>query len=177
MATITYDQKIELLNRYKERPMAVQDPDIITAIIQDVLKTGPKRTRTIPVDGAESDPNVLYNQCMGVYRAFLKSRDSHLDMTGVKAKRNSEAMRHIIAYVRSFTRANGRPYDDEHVFMGVKFMFDHWHRLNDFHRSRLSLTDIHAKIEEILPMIKNGHDKRTNDNNALDELEHRLKKQ
>lgn len=170
----TYEQKMELLDRYQKRPMAVSDPDIIASIKVDVVKASSKGVRRAS-DPIDDVPNELYNECMGIYRQFLKSRDSHLDMTGRKAKDYSEAMKNIIRYIRKFARSNQRPHTDADVLKGVKFVFEHWDRLNDFHRNRLALTDIHSKIEEILPMIKNGYDKKSASKNQLDSLEQSIK--
>lgn len=165
---------MELLDRYQKRPMAVSDPDVISAIKVDVVKANSKGVHRAS-DPIEDVANELYNECMGVYRQFLKSRDSHLDMEGRKAKLYSDAMKNIIRYIRKFARSNGRPHEDKDVKRGVQFMFDNWDRLNDFHRNRLALTDVHSKIEEILPMIKNGYDKKSATKNQLDQLEHSIK--
>ena len=171
MSKITYEQKIELLERYASRPMAVHDPEVIAAIKVDVIRAATKGVRR----ASEPADNTAYNQCMGIYREFLKSRDSHLDMTGRKAAMNSAAMRNIMTYIRNFARSNGRPHADPDVVRGVKFMFDNWDRLSDFHKKRLALPDVYNKIEEIIPMIKNGHDKQTASKINLDNLEARIK--
>jgi hypothetical protein len=180
MSKITYQQKIELLERYKARPMGISDIEVFTAIKADVVRVNaglvPRQSKAKEAEKgtdqvAEQPQHALYNSAMGLYRNFLKKRDSHLDMTGVKAKRNAEAMRNILEFIRRFARSNGKADSDEHVLKGLQFMFDNWDRLNDFHRNRLSLPDIHSKIEEILPMIKNGYDKRTGTKSEINNLE------
>jgi hypothetical protein len=176
MSKITYEQKIELLERYKKRPQSVNDPEVITAITTDVIKASLKGGRRVPEQGPEEHPdNTLYNKSMGVYREFLKGRDSHLDLSGKKAPQYKEAMLSIIEYIRKFARSNGKPHDDAAVFNGIRFLFGNWDRLNDFHKNRLTLPDIYAKIEEILPMIKNGYDKKSSDKATLDTFEQSIK--
>lgn len=170
MTKVTYEEKIKLLEAYKALPRGVNDSMIITAIIADVVKANSKGVRT----ASEPTENALYNKCMGIYREFLKSRNSHLDMTGRNAKNNSEAMRSIISYMVSFARSNGRPSDDEAVINGFKFLFNNWDKLNDYHRNRILLPDISSKIAEILPMIRNGYDQKSTAKNELDSLKHRL---
>lgn len=122
--------------------------------------------------------NALYNTCMGVYREFLKGRNSYLDMSGPKAKWNSDAMRAIIEFMRGFMKSSGKPYGDEEIVKGMKFLFDqdNWNRLNDFHRNRIKLPDIQKNIEEILPMIRNGHDKKSAAKTNLQSFKSRLTK-
>lgn len=179
MSKPTYEQKMELLERYRTRPMAVQDPDIIQAIKLDVVKAASNGVRKTTNGGPEKQDNALYNSCIGIYRNFLKERDSYLDMSGRNAKLNSEAMRGIINYLRSFMKSNGKDHADSDVLIAVEFMFkkEHWDRLNDYHRNRIQLRDIHDKISEILPMIKNGHNKRTSSKSEINNLKSRLESQ
>ena len=177
MSKITYEQKIELIERYKSRPMAMSDPDVFTAIKVDVIKANSKGVRKGSDGVPERQDNSLYNSCFGVYREFLKGRDSHLDMTGKKAIFYSQAMKGIINFMRDFMKSNSKPHTDEHVLVAMQFLFnqENWNRLNDYHRNRIKLPDIYENIEEILPMIKNGYDKRTSGKNNLDNLESRIK--
>ena len=156
MTKITTEQKISLLDIYIDAPPPTEDLPILKAIKADVLKVNTKG-----VDKASNVDNKLYNECMGAYRAFLKSRDSHLDMSGRKAATYSRAMRGIINYIRSFQKSTGRPSRDEDVLAGVNFIFANWGRLNRWHQNRLALPDIYDKIEEIIPMIKHGHDEKS----------------
>jgi len=172
MSKITYEQKIQLLESYKALPRGVNDSLIISAIILDVVKANSKTGRT----ASEPGENQLYNTCMGIYREFLKTRNSLLDMDGRKAKDNSEAMRGIINYMVSFARSNNKPSSDENVIAGMTFLFANWDRLNDYHKNRIRLPDIHRSIEEILPMIRNGYDKKSSAKNELDSLKHGLTK-
>lgn len=173
MSKVTYQQKVVLLDRYAKRPMAVSDVEVIAAIRADVVRAATKGVKK----GSETDPRETeaYNKCMGIYREFLKSRDSYLDMTGRKAAINSQAMRNIMKYIRDFARSNGRPHEPENVVAGVKLIFDNWDNLSDFHRKRIALPDIYHKIEEIIPQIKNGHDKQSAQKIQLDVLEARIR--
>lgn len=177
MKKVTYEQKMDLLDRYRAKPMSVNDPEVFTAIKVDVIKAysngGRKRTDKVP----EQPDNTLYNSCMGVYREFLKLRDSHLDMSGRNAIFNKNAMMGIIEFIRSFMRSNAKPADDGDVLIAIQFIFnqENWNRLNDYNRNRLKLPDIYKNISEILPMIKNGYNKRTSGKNELDNLESRIK--
>lgn len=177
MSKITYEQKMELLDRYITRPMAVNDPDILRAVKVDVIKGASKGVRTAAVEVPEQPQNALYNSCMGVYRAFLKAKDSHLDMSGRNARLYNEAMNGIIDYLRSFMRSNQKPHADDDVLKAIQFIFtvDNWNRLNNYHRNRIQLPDIRKGLPEILPMIKNGYDQRTATQNHLNNLESRLK--
>ncbi len=159
---ITTEQKTSLLDSYITRPRGMGDVAVLKAIKADVLKANTKG-----VSKASEADNWLYNQSMGVYRAFLSSRNSHLDMKGRKASAYSKAMRDLIAFIRSFQRKNGRPHADEDVLTGIKFIFANWDRLNDFHKNRIALPDIYDKIEEIIPMIKNGYDKKSATTNKI----------
>lgn len=167
---------MKLLDSYIAVPRGVHDVEVLKAIKIDVIKgaskTPPRPAGTPPKGG----DNEVYNKCMGVYREFLKQRNSHLDMTGRKAKDNSEAMRNIITYIREFAKTNGKPHDDDNVLKGIQFLFEHWERLNDFHRNRLKLPDIYENIEEILPMIRNGYSKKTSAKNDLEQFEQSLKR-
>jgi hypothetical protein len=160
---ITVEDKIELLERYDDKPINVRDIAIIRAILKDYRTAQSRQLKEL-----QNTDNKLYNKCMGVFREFLRSRGSDLHMHGRKAKDNSKAMRGIIDFIRNIQRNGGRPFDDQAVFEGWVFILRHWDRLNDFHRNRLQLTDIYAKIDEILPMIKNGKDKKTRANDALE---------
>lgn len=168
----TYEDKMRLLESYIKVPRGVHDVQVLQAIKLDVIKASSKGTRP---HGANPD-NALYNTCMGLYRDFLKRHNSHLDMTGRKAKENSDAMRGIITFIINFAKSNDKPSNDESVEKGVAFIFDNWDRVNQFHRNRLKLPDIYKNIEEILPMIINGHDKKSTNQNALDQLELSLKR-
>jgi oligoribonuclease (3'-5' exoribonuclease) len=173
MSKITYEQKMRLLESYIAVPRGVHDVEVLKAIKMDVIKGASK---TPPRKSPKEEDNELYNQCMGVYREFLNKRNSHLDMTGRKAKDNSEAMRNIINYIHNFAKSNQRPHDDASVLKGIQFMFEHWDRLNDFHRNRIKLPDIYENIEEILPMIRNGYDKKTSAKSNLEQFEQSLKR-
>lgn len=113
---------------------------------------------------------------MGRYRAFLKERGSYLDMTGKKAFFTSQALRQIIEYLRRFQVSNEKTATDEEVYLGFDFMFSHWDRLNDFHRNRVRLQDIYKCIEEILPMIRNGRDQKSAQQNELQSFKQSLTK-
>lgn len=171
MIKVTYEQKIQLLESYKAMPRGAGDPAIISAIIVDVVKANSNAART---KKESTKDNATYNTCMGIYREFLKSRNSHLDMEGKKAKANSEAMRGIIQFMVKFAQSNGRPSDDRNVIAGVQFLFSNWDRLNDYHKNRIKLPDIYNSIEEILPMIRNGYDKKSATKNELDSFKQSL---
>jgi hypothetical protein len=178
MSKVSYEQKIELIERYKKRPMGVTDPEVLTAIQVDVVKAASKGGRRGGDDGAQqpSAPGV-YNHAMGIYRTFMQRQNVHLNLEGKKAKDYSEAMNSLINYMRSFQRMNGKPSDDAAVLRGITFLFaeDSWKRLPDFHKNRVGLPDIYNKIEEILIIIRDGKDKKSADKTALDNLEHRLR--
>lgn len=176
MSKITYEQKIETIERYAKRPMSASDPEVFAAIKVDVVKANSKGVRRAADPGPELHlDNSLYNTCMGVYRSFLKVRDSHLVLDGIKAKKYKEAMDGIINYVRKFQQSNGKASDDDAVLKAVQFIFGNWDRLNDFHKNRLTLPDIYSKIEEILPMIKNGYSKKSAATNQVNDLENSIK--
>lgn len=171
----TYQDKIELLERYIQLPQAMSDPEVLRSIKSDVVKahsTPVKRGVKQRDQGAEATvsntENALYNSAMGVYRQFVASRGGHVDMTGRKAADNSTAMREIITYLRDFMRANNMPNDDAHVLEGIKLMFNNWDRLNDWLKGRIELKQINQNKAEILLKIRNGADKKTT---AKDELQ------
>lgn len=168
---------MELLDRYRAKPMSMNDPEVFTAIKVDVIKAHSNGVRKSTDKGAEQPDNALYNSSMGIYREFLKLRGSHLDMTGRNAVFNKRAMDGIIEFIRSFMRSNGKPADDGDVLNAIQFIFnqENWNRLNDYNRNRLKLPDIYKNISEILPMIKNGYNKRTSSKSELDNLESRIK--
>lgn len=172
MKKITYEEKISTLDRYIAHPQGIHDPEILRAVKTDVVRANSKNVSK----ASEPQDNKLYNECMGIYREFLKSRDSHLDMTGRKAIFYSAAMKNIINYIRSFAGANGKSTTDENVKQGVEFLFTHWENLNDYHNNRIQLPDIYDKIEEILPMIKNGYNKKSANKNDLQQLKQSLKR-
>lgn len=148
---VTHQDKIELLDHYIAKPRGVRDPEILRAIKLDVVKCTVPGTKK----GSEVDLT-LYNQCMGIYREFLRLRDSSLDLKGRKATKYKEAMLSLIEWIRKMQRNNKKPHADADVLNGMKFMFAHWDRLSDWHKNRLALPDIYDKIEEIIPMIKNA---------------------
>ena len=171
MTKTTYEQKIETLDLYIKRPIASSHPTILTAIKADVVKANTKGA------GKASElNNGLYNQCMGLYRQFLKSRDSHLRLEGRKAKTYKEAMLSIIRFIQDFARQNNRPFNDNNVLEGLAYMFKNWDRLNHYHRNRLGLPEIYNSIEEIIPMIKNGYDKKTAAKSELEQFENSIKR-
>lgn len=158
MKKVTYEEKITTLDRYIAHPQAVGDPEVLQAVKLDVVKaTSPSR----PSLKGEGQSNAPYNTCMGLYRAFLKTRGLHLDMTGRKAALNAQAMKGIITYMTNFAKSNDKPHDGENIVKGVDFMFTHWNRLNDFMRNRVGLPDIYKNIEEILLKIRDGADKKS----------------
>src|SRR5205085_1117799 len=96
MSKITYEQKMELIQRYKMRPMAVGDPDVFTAIQADVVKAYSNGTRRGTVQGSEQPKtSAIYNQCMGVYREFLQRIGLQFNVSGKKARDYREAMENI----------------------------------------------------------------------------------
>lgn len=177
MPKITYEQKMEFLNRYKTRPMAVNDPDIIEALRLDVVKASSNGTRKARVEGPEQQQdNSIYNPAMGLYRDFMKTQNSYLDMKDPrKAKKTSDAMRKIIEFMQRWQRDAGKPHDAEAVLNGIRFMFTHWDRLNDYHKKRIQLPDIYNNIAEILPMIANGKDAKTAAKDSLNNLKSSIK--
>ncbi|NJN27174.1 MAG: hypothetical protein HC819_14940 [Cyclobacteriaceae bacterium] len=166
---ITTEQKTGLIDSYMQRPRGLDDVPILKAIKTDLIKLATKGTSK-----ASEQDNKLYNEAMGVYRQFLKSRNSHLDMKGKKAIQYSHAMRGIISYIRGFQQQNGKESGDQYVLAGLRFMFANWDRLNTWHQNRLALPDIYDKIEEIIPMIKNGHDKRTQTTSTIEQRQAEL---
>lgn len=177
MNKISYADKITMLDQVLASDLTEEARKVLMAIKMDVIKAHSKGSKTAAEEGSKRPGNAsdkvdnsIYNSAMGLYRAFLKSRNSHLDMSGAKARFNSEAMRSIISYIRDFAKSNGLPSDDEHVLKGIEFMFTNWNRLNSFHQNRIKLPDIYKNIEEIIPMIRNGADKKSTTNDELDQL-------
>lgn len=181
MTKVTYEEKINLLDGYIARPQGVKDPEVLRAIKSDVVKCGSKVVKKgseLPGQGAEAnEANRIYNESMGIYREFLKGRNSYLDMTGKKAFWYSNAMKGIIRFMQDFAKSNDRPHGHEEIIKGMHFLFnqDNWNRLNDYLRNRIKLPDIYENIEEILPIIRNGHSKQAAAKNDLNDLERRLK--
>lgn len=192
MTKITYEEKIALLDTYIETQALFQkekvlskkgekDAQVLLAIKTDVEKCGSKAVKTgseAPAKGPEAnEAGKLYNECMGIYREFLKGRNSYLDMTGKKAFWYSSAMKGIIRFMQEFAKSNGRPHGHEEIVKGLQFLFnqDNWNRLNDYHRNRIKLPDIYENIEEILPIIRNGHSKQSAAKNDLNDFERSLK--
>jgi len=124
-----------------------------------------------PKKSAPKQDNSLYNACMGLYREFLAKKGSYLDMTGRKAVINATSMRGIIDYIRGFQKANNKPYNDIDVKAGWALILANWDKLNDYHKRRVKLPDIKSSIEEIIIIIRNGHDKASS---TKSELETRL---
>lgn len=152
----TYEQKMLALNHAIAMAMTPGMKEVYQAIKTDLEKANSR-----PVKPAQD--NTLYNKSMGVYRAFLKARNSHLDMTGRKAFFYSSAMRKLITYLTDFATSNQRPHGEDDIMKAVEFLFnqDNWNRLNDYHRNRIKLPDIYENIEEILPMMLHGHTKKS----------------
>ena len=125
---------------------------------------------------SEAKSSSLYNESMGIYRKFLKERNSFLDMSGRKAKDNSAAMKGILEFMKNFQKSNKKPHEDADILKGIEFLFtqENWNRLNDFHRNRIKLPDIYKNIEEILPMIRNGYNKKTSAKNNLHSFKSKL---
>lgn len=171
MSKPTYEDKITTIERYIARPQGMNDIEVLRAIKLDVVKGHSKNVRT----AKEEPDNAAYNTCMGVYRDFLKKKGLFLDMKGRKAAFNSAAMKNIINYIREFAKSNGKPHGDDDIVRGVKFMFNHWDRLNDYLRNRVSLPDIYDKIEEILLKIRDGADKKAAAKDELDRFKQSLK--
>jgi len=156
---------------------------VLRSIKMDVIKCsskGGKTTSKPPDNRAEriesEDENTLYNKAMGIYRDFLTKQGIHLDMTGKKAAMNSKSMRDIISYLRGFMKANNKPAEDDNVIDGIRFMFTHWDRLNDYLKGRIGLPQIQTNIEEILLKIRNGADKKSTAKNDLEQFESSLRK-
>jgi len=166
---ITIEQKTTLIDSYIQRPRGLDDVPVLKAIKTDVVKLAAKGTAK-----ASEQDNRLYNEAMGIYRQFLASRSSHLDMKGRKAMLYSKAMHGIISYIRSFQQHNGKESGDQYVLAGIRFVFQNWDRLNQWHQNRLALPDIYDKIEEIIPMIKNGYDKRTQTTSTIEQRQAEL---
>ncbi len=170
MKKTTYIEKLEVLKFYTNHPANINHPTVLNAIKADVVKANTVGTKK----AAEID-NSLYNECMGIYRVFLKHKDSHLRLEGRKARQYKEAMTGIINYVRSFQTEANMPHTDADVAKGISFIFKFWHRLNHFHQNRLGLPEIYSAIHEIIPMIKNGYDKKTGNKNQLNQLENSIR--
>jgi hypothetical protein len=178
MSKITYEQKMELIDRYKSRPMAIGDPDIFTALKADVVKAASNVTRKRVDQGAQRHPDAgIYNKAMGIYRDFLKRLGLPLTMEGKKAKDYNEAMYSILKTIRNFQRDNGKPHSDNDVLRGLEFMLSEhaWNRLPDFHQKRVGLPDIYSKLEEILKILRDGNDKKSAAENSLEQLELSIK--
>ncbi len=170
MKKVTYISKLEVLDFYIKHPANINHPTVLNAIKADVVKANTVGTKK----GSEID-NALYNTCMGLYRSFLKSKDSHLRLEGRKARQYKEALVGIINYLRSFQKEAGMPHQDADVERGLSFIFKHWSRLNQFNQNRLGLPEIYNAIHEIIPMIKNGHDRKTSNTSQLEQFEQSLK--
>jgi hypothetical protein len=184
MGKISYADKITTLDQVLAGDLPETTREVLRSIKTDVIKAHSKGSKKVSEDGpnvpgtaSEKPDNSLYNSAMGVYRGFLKSRNSHLDMRGAKAKFVSTAMRGIIAYMQDFAKSNDRPTGDEDILKGIQFMFGHWDRLNPFHRNRIMLPDIYRNIEEIIPMIVNGADKKSTTNDELEQLKRSITNQ
>jgi hypothetical protein len=162
----TLEEKLRLLDWHINKPRGMHDVPVLKEIKKDVLKASPPAK----VVKASDTDNSVYNEAMGMYRQFLKERNSALDMTGRKAAEYSKAMKAILEYIKSFAKQNDKPHGDREALAGWQYILRHWDRLNDFHRNRITLPDIQAKIEEIIPMIKNGATKRDQRNTEAQQL-------
>ncbi len=152
MPKVTYQNKIELLEAYIKNPRGIKDVAILRAIKVDVVKgTSPSVKR-----GSQApDIDPVYNQAMGLYRAFMQKQDSVLDLKGRKARDYKEALTNLLSWIRTYQQ-KGKGTSNALVLKGVAYIFDNWDKLTEFHQKRIGLPDIYKNIEEIIKQIKDG---------------------
>lgn len=154
MTKPTLTDKVAILEHYIATPAQPAHKPVLRAIKADVVKANTPKVKKA------TEPDIaLYNQCMGLYRQFMKDQSSHLKLDGKKAMIYKESMTNLIRYMRSLAKENNLPSDDGHIVRAFEKLFANWHMLNKFHQGLIGLPDIYKNIEEIIPQIKNGNDK------------------
>jgi len=108
----------------------------------------------------------LYSEMMFVYNEFIKLQ------IGVGAKidgQQGNAMKSIITYLKR----NIKETSDEAILSSWRFIFEHWHLLDNYLQSQLKLSQINSNMLNILNQIRNG--KKATSSNLESKIRNRMR--
>lgn len=146
MSKISYQQKIELLKRYRERPQGMSDLPILREIEIDVVKQnlGVKSAADIAPKFAR------YQDFVARYFKFYDELGQGKPRMG---KAQGKAMNDIIRYLMSLENAAN---SEDKAFNGWAYILTNWKVLPEFLQRQITLPQINKYIEEITYHFKNA---------------------
>lgn len=149
MTKTSYQQKVELLDRYIKKPHSIKDVTVLAEIKIDVIKqcTGTKSASDIPVKYGRFqdfvDRHFRFCQQLGQGRPRM-------------GKAQGKAMNDIIGYLMSLENADN---SEDKAYNGWEYILAHWRTLPEFIQRQVTLPQINKHIEEITYHFKNARKK------------------
>lgn len=146
MSKISYQQKIELLKRYRERPQGMSDLPVLREIEIDVVK------QSLGVKSA-ADIEAKYVRYQDFVKRYFKFYDELGQGKPRMGKPQGKAMNDIIRYLLSLENAGN---SEDKAYNGWAYILTNWKVLPEFLQRQITLPQINKYIEEITYHFKNA---------------------
>jgi len=93
-------------------------------------------------------PHPFHNQAVHAYKEFLESNG----LPAVVDVRQGKALKELLPKLQTLTSTKS----PEGAFNALKFIFNGWDRLNQYHKKKKTLVHINSNLVEILDQIRYG---------------------
>lgn len=111
-------------------------------------------------------PHPFHNKAVEVYLEFLQSNG----LPPVMEPRQAKALKELLYKLENYTSSKTALG----AFNALGFILSNWQRLNDYHKSKKTLSHINNNLVEILDIIRNGATKQQSNLNEAQRLHNEL---
>lgn len=97
-------------------------------------------------------PHPMHNWAVQAYKDFL----ARYGLPAMFDPRQGKALKELLTKLQNMTTSKS----PEGALNALKFVFDNWDRVNQYHLKKKTVTHINTNLVEILDQIKNGANKK-----------------
>jgi|SRR5690606_10273092 len=113
-------------------------------------------------------PSAYHSEAIGLYKMWLE----HHGLPAIVDARQGNAMKEILSKLK----AASKDKTEESAFQSFQAILHHWPRVGAYLEKRKQLTDINAKLVEIIDKIKHGATKQSSNIMEADKVHAELAK-
>lgn len=117
-------------------------------------------------EAPKEPPHPFHNKGVEIYMQFLESNG----LPPIMEPRQGKALKELLYKLENYTASKTALG----AFNALNFILSNWQRLNDYHKSKKTLSHINSNLVEILDIIRNGANKQQSNLNEAQRFHNEL---
>lgn len=155
---MTLKEEIKWLDGYIKK-LAKQGAEVV--VLRAILARLKRQEKKEP-------PSPYHSEAIGLYKKWLE----HYGLPPIVDARQGNAMKEILSKLKDVSKDKS----EESAFESFRAILHHWSRVGTYLEKRKQLTDINAKLLEIIDKIKHGATKQSSNIMEADKVHDELSK-